>query len=74
MRGHVPHAYQDAQKSEGPGELINHEGVFGGELILRRADVGGEGGLDRLDLGLYLSLCGAVSCFISRSSRLKFRQ
>ena len=47
---HVPHGDQAADQRERPGELVDHEGVLGRELILGGADVVREVRLDQLDL------------------------
>jgi len=57
----VPHAYEAGEESECSGELVDHEGVFGGELVLSGTDVGGEGGLNGSNLRVDFFLCLADS-------------
>lgn len=62
MRCHVPHTNQTTNEGDGTGKLINHEGVFGRELILGGTNVGRECGLD----GEYLivDLIGGITVCI----------
>lgn len=60
MRSHVPHTDEAHEEGEGPGELVDHEGIFGGELVLGGADVRGEADLDVADLVLDLILSLSV--------------
>jgi len=59
----MPHANQTSQQCERSRELIHHEGILCRELILSGTNVGGQGCLYGVDLGVDCIL-GVFQCCI----------